>query len=159
MTDLVCNESVVPPPSQQPDAVIPGDGFYPEVDLAQLRRDQRIPETISAPRLTMAVKAAMVTVANDLAAWRAGLEPHFGDLESVPAPLIGSESRLLFLYRRALGCFARAELIERHRDVDTTSAGGRDLAELSDTVNELRRDGRHAVRDMIGRPRTTVELL
>ncbi|GAB5872320.1 hypothetical protein JMUB7532_27700 [Staphylococcus aureus] len=46
-----------------------------------------------------------------------------------------------------------------HRDVDQTAAGQRNVGELDNSIEELRRDGLHAVRDMLATTRMFVELI
>ncbi|MCO1344221.1 head completion/stabilization protein [Burkholderia multivorans] len=54
---------------------------------------------------------------------------------------------------------AKATLIERYRDYDTTGDGARRADELEPQSDELRRDARWAISDIVGRPRVTVELI
>lgn len=160
MADLVCKPSIVPPAGSAAEPAIGNDGWFPDLDAAALRGAMRIKDNVTPARFREAVLAAMITVGNDMAVWKAAqqLLGH-ASLEAVPAPRLGGESRLVVLYRRAVTCFARAELTERYRDFDQTGAGGRDLDELDGSVDQLRRDGRHAVRDLLGRSRTVVELI
>lgn len=136
------------------------DGWLPGVDPAQVKSDQRVPASVADERLREAIIAAMITIGNQLARWQLGklLNGH-ATLAQVPSPTIAGESRLVLLYRRAIGCEAKAELIERNRDVDITGAGDRRADALDPSVGELRRDAIHAVRDMLGRGRTDVELI
>lgn len=160
MPDLVCQPSIVPPPPVAGTGdVIGNDGFFPDIDVATLCQEMRIRD-VAPERLRMVICAAIVTVGNDLATFRAekiGLG--FDTLEGVPSLTLAGENISLFLYRRAVGCLAKAELVERYRDVDTTAEGQRKAGELDPTIDELRRDGRHAVRDLLGRTRTTVALI
>jgi hypothetical protein len=151
---------VVPTTASAAEPLIVNDGWFPDVDLARLRRERRIREAVTADRLRAAVLAAMVTVGNQLASWAdehraAGV----AGLADVPAPKLDTESKLLFLYRRAVGAYAHAELVERYRDTDVTGAGQRQVDELEPSVGELKRDGVHAIRDMLGATRTCVELI
>lgn len=151
-----------PPPDTRPDpeGVILNDGFFPDIDLAQIRLLANISPSITAPALRGALVAAMITVGYDLADWAARQQAAgHAALEDVPAPRIDGASVYVQQYRRAVGLYAKAELIERLRDFDTTAAGGKDLSELGETIGDLRRDALHAVRDILGRPRTAIELI
>lgn len=146
------------PVSDEPP--ITNDGFFPDVDVADLRARMRFRDGVTAERLREAAVAAIVTANNDLDCWAAGQKAAgHATLADVPAPAIDGASRLLFLYRRAVGCFAQADLVERYRDVDLTGAGARDADALTPSIDELRRDGRHAVRDIKAERRTFVELV
>ena len=63
------------------------------------------------------------------------------------------------LYRTAVGAWTKALLVERQRDTDLTGAGQRKVEELDESICELRRDALHAVRGLLGRTRTCVDLI
>lgn len=56
-------------------------------------------------------------------------------------------------------CGAQVDLYERYRGIDTTTAGDRKADALDTTVADLRRDKVWAISDLVGRSRTTVELI
>lgn len=151
------------PPAEtrpEPEGVILNDGFFPDIDPSEIRQSANISPSITAPALRGALIAAIVTVGNDLFSWAVHQQAAgFDTLEAVPAPRIDGTSVRVQQYRRAVGLYAKAELIERLRDFDTTAAGGKDLAELGETIGDLRRDALHAVRDILGRPRTAIALI
>jgi len=155
-----CNPSIIPAVPAGVEPVIANDGWFPDVDPVAFRRQMRIRDGVTPDRLREAILGAMITVGDNLAAWRAPLEAGgAATLAAVPAPGLGGESRLLVLYRRALGAFAKADLVERYRDMDLTGAGQRQVGDLDASIEELRRDGIFAIRDMIGRPRLLAELI
>lgn len=140
-------------------APVVNDGFFPDIDLTAIRDIGRI-GTVTNARLRASVIAAIITVARDLDAWaNTQKAAGFATLAAVPAVQIDGASRLVHLYHRAVAMFAKAELVERMSDYDTTGAGGKKIDELGDATDDLRRDGTHAVRDMLGRLRTNVELI
>ncbi|HEX8583068.1 MAG TPA: head completion/stabilization protein [Allosphingosinicella sp.] len=159
MSSLVPRPSIVPPAPADAGPTIVNDGFFPDVDPNALRLQARVRETVLPERLREAVLAAMMTIANDLQPWRETKAAAVASLDEVPSTTLGGESRLIVLYRRALTCFVKAELIERNRDFDQTGAGQRDVQDLDGSAEELRRDARHAIRDFLGRPRNTVALI
>lgn len=77
----------------------------------------------------------------------------------VTAPKIDGTSRLELLYRRAVFTLAKAELVERYRDVELTPRGDRKAEDLDPSVSELRRDSLYAIRDMLDVTRVAVELI
>jgi len=146
------------PPGQE--AVIVNDGFFPDIDPAEIRSIANVSPSVTPDVLRGALIAAIVTVAYDLGTWADDQKAKGHEaLSAIPAPQIGGVSMLVQQYRRAVGLYARAELIERFRDFDTTAAGGKDLTELEASIGDLRRDALHAVRDILGKPRTIVELI
>lgn len=160
MSGLVVKTAVVPNTPVVVEAVIANDGWFPDIDPAKLRAEYRIRDNVTAERLRGAIIGAIVTVGNQVAVWQAArmaLTPT--GLADVPAPKIDGISRNVLLYGRAIGAYAKAELVESTRDIDTTTAGQREADQLEPFVVELRRDALHAIRDMLGRPRLRAELI
>lgn len=136
------------------------DGWWPDIDGADLRAVLRLDASITDARLKAAALNAMLDTNRELALFKATQQTAGrARLEDVPAEQADGQSRLLILYRRALYCGAGAELTERYRALDS-SAEGHDRADaLTPSIDELRRDQRWAIRDLLGMPRTTVELI
>lgn len=157
MSDFVIKPGAPACSTEQP---IERTGFFPAVYPAEVRKALRVPDAVTAPRLRAALIDAIMTIDADLAAW-ALLQVAAGrsTLADIPADEIDGESRYLRLYWRAVGCRAKAELVERIRDLDTTGAGDRAAGMLDRTPDELRRDATHAVRDILGTTRTTIALI
>jgi len=155
--------SIVPASTPAPSGTVENDGWFPPVDLTPLADAVRLRAGVSTARLREAAIGAMLTVNGDpaLAAWAAGCRAAgAADLAAVrPDDRLAGEPRLVLLYRRAIAAEVKADLIERYRDVDLTAAGQRKVDDLDGSVDELRRDRAHAVRDMLGRTRTCVELI
>ncbi len=155
--------SIVPDPAAPDATVIVNDGWFPDIDLAHFRRSARIRDNVTVDRQRDAVLSAIITVGNDLAAWaearRAASAASLETVTDAPNGKLGGEPRLVILYRRAVYAYAKADLVERYRDVDTTGPGQRRAEELDPSIGELRRDGAWAVRDMLGVNRTCVELI
>ena len=136
------------------------DGFFPDIDPASVREGMRIPMSITPARLRAAILGAIMTVEIDLRAYAAAsIAAGYPKLADVPAPQLDEKSVQLIRYQRAVGLYAKAELIERHRDFDTTAAGGNQADELTPSIGELRRDAQHAVRDLLGTTRAVVDLI
>lgn len=143
-----------------PEGTVTNDGWLPNVDLAQIRAGYRIRAEVTADRLQTAVIGAMLSVRTDLRDWIAArrTEGH-ASLADVPADRIVGASVLVLAYHRAISAYTRAELIEGYRDTDLTGRGERKVEELDPSVDELRRDALHAIRDILGVGRTSVELI
>lgn len=142
------------------DDVVRNDGFLPDVDLAALRAGYRIRDVVTPDRLRTAVIGAMMSARVDLRAWCAARRTDgAATLADVPADRIDGVSVLVLSYHRAIGAYTRAELIEGYRDTDLTGRGERKVEDLEPSVDELRRDAVHAIRDMLDVGRTNVELI
>lgn len=159
VTDLDNPAPPLPEGASDPAAPIVGD-WWPDIDPARIRTAYRIREAVTHDRLREALIAAIITVGNDLADWQADqLAAGHASLAAIPAPRIDGESRLLLCYRRAVALYAKAEIVERYRDIDITGPGERRAEDMEPSIGELRRDALHAVRDLLGRTRTMVDLI
>lgn len=142
------------------EAPISSGSFWPIVDPVAVREAQRIDSTITAARLRDALIAAIGAVNRELAAFRAAnTTAGYATLADVPADEIDGVSVNVHSYHRAVGCLAKASLIERYRDYDSTAKGDRKAEQLNDPIDDLRRDARWAISDIRGIGRTTVELI
>ncbi len=157
------DEPVVPAPgAPSPDRLIDTGGWFPPIDPALFRVEHRVSDSVTSERVRQALIAAAIGVFRDLSDWaRTRRAEGAKDLAQVPTdlPAIDGESALVLLYRRAVSTAAKAELIERYRDMDITGAGGRGVEVLDPTISELRRDSTFAIRDIKNVGRCAVELI
>ncbi|MEY2883070.1 MAG: hypothetical protein RL490_794 [Pseudomonadota bacterium] len=146
-------------PAALPDA-IPFDGFWPALSLSGAREAMRIPTDITDTRLRDAIANAMLEVADDLDVWRT-VQNAAGHttLADVSDRQVAGEPRLFILWRRAVHSLAAAGLAEIQRGPDSTPAGIDRAQQLDTTAADLRRDARWAIRDILGIPHSTVELI
>jgi len=155
--------SIVPGPAAPETAIVRSHGWWPDIDLAMLRKATRIRDTVTTERLRDAVLGAIITLGLDLDAWgerqRAAGAASLATVPGRANVAIDGEPRLVILYRRAIGATAKAELVERYRDLDSTKAGDREADALDQTPSELRRDAVYAIRDILGRGRIVVDLI
>lgn len=134
--------------------------FWPEIDPAQIREDQRIDNTITPARLKMALIEAIATSNTALRTWRdTQIAAGITTLADVEAEEIDSTSILIHRYHRAVGSLAKALLLERYRDFDTAGKGDKRADQLTDPIDDHRRDHLAALADILGQPRTTIELI
>lgn len=141
-------------------SAIVNDGFFPEIDVNTALAAMRQDGTATAERLRAALVDAVLSVNDDLRSWQA-MQQAAGHmtLEAVPTAQIDGKPAHLHRYLRAVYCEARAGLIERYRDYDATAAGDRKAEALMQAVEDLRRDARWAISDIVGRSRSTVALI
>lgn len=161
MNGFACTPVLTPPPAAPDGAAIVNDGWFPDIDPADLRKARRIPTELAAERLRDAVREAMIWANDQLEGWRAEAGGGLGHARfaDVPSPPLDGSTRNLVLYQLAVGAWAKALLVERQRDVDLTAAGQRKVEDLEPSIGELRRDALHAVRRILGQTRTNIELL
>lgn len=152
--------TVPAPTPDSAEADIISSAFWPAIQPASIRSAQRIDNAILQERLRTALVEAISTVNTELASWRALREAEgHNTLAAVPAETIDGTSIHIHRYQRAVGCLAKAAILERSRDLDTTAKGDREAEATDPTIDDLRRDARWAITDIIGIGRTTVELI
>ena len=140
--------------------IITNSVFWPDIDLSALRDAVRIDGTVTDDRLTHAVINAISSVNRDLSAWRQEQQAAGAvTLADVAADEINGESELKQLYLRAVYATTKANLIERYRDYDATGDGHKSADKLELSTDDLYRDARFAIRDIIGDTHTSVELI
>lgn len=134
--------------------------FFPAIDPADFRASVRQDATITPERLKAALLYAMNEVNGELTDYvNTQLVAGFGALEFVPSSKLNGESRLVQCYRRAVYALTKAALLEHYRDFDATRSGQQRAEEQPDPDTCYRREARWAIADLIGKPRTTVELI
>ena len=151
-----------PAPAVTPPGTMLACGpFWPDIDLNHFRDSQRIGGTlITDTRVSSALLGAVISVDTDLETWRAVQEEAgHAQLAAVPGPQIGEEKRLVLLWRRAVYAHATADLVETHGDISATGKGQSEAGALDLTADDHRRNATHAIRDILGKTRTAVELI
>jgi hypothetical protein len=142
---------------------VENDGFYPDIVLQDVRDNMRLDGTVTSPRLIQAIVAAVLHVNAELRDWKLGqIAGGFAGLAAVPADRVNRESVNISHYRRAVYCWAKADLIEHYRDYDSTASSMSDkkmMEALDNAPAEQRRNAHWAIADIIGRPHVTVELI
>ncbi|MFT8555404.1 MAG: head completion/stabilization protein [Zymomonas mobilis] len=142
------------------DRIITNDGFFPNIDTADIRSGFRILDSITADRLRQAVIRSMISVNQDLSSWKAAkIKDGASKLSDVSSDQIDGQSILTMQYFQAVGCYTRADLIDSYRDVDRTRHGRHEIDDLEPASGDLRRDAIHAIRDILGKTRTTAALI
>ncbi len=148
----------------QPETVaadlVAGDAFYPGLSITAFRDAMRVPEVVTATRVRDALRGGMLTVRRELRSWKAGhVAAGAATLAAIDAEEVDGQNAGELLYARAVFAFAAADLAETHGEISAT-ADSRDRDDVRTiTAAEHRRNGIHAVRDLLGRTRTSVELI
>ena len=146
------------PPIAADDAQVDNDPWFPAVPAARVREVCRLDGTVTAARLGEAISNAMDSVNRELQAYKA--EQVLAGAANLAA---AGDGRQPGRYLRAIYAHIQAELAEVYRDIDTTphndSKAERMRERYEVKVDEHRRSLRWAIADLLGRPRTTVELI
>lgn len=160
MSGFVASPSSPEDPSDCSADMVDGGGFFPPVEISAFRDTMRVGEVITEPRAREALRGGILTVRRELKAWAAKqVAAGYIALDAVPCEEVDFEPELVVMYRRAVFAFAAADLAETHSDISATKEGADRNEERSLTADEHRRNGTHAVRDILGVGRTSVELI
>lgn len=147
-------------PADAPTDALRSDGWWPDLSIASIRALHRLDGTITDERLRDAARYAIAFCMQQLAAFKAEhVAAGKAKLEDVSGDQLDGENRLAFLYRRAVGCTLKAQLVETYRDFDSTDEGLRRALDLDASIGELRRSASWAIRDLLGKPHSVVELI
>ncbi|MEI4927912.1 head completion/stabilization protein [Aeromonas caviae] len=134
--------------------------FWPAISLPDLRDTVRLDGTVTTARLKHAVIDAITSVNRDLADWRRAREAEgVATLAAVPGEVINGESAYLHSYRRAIYAMTRANLLERYTDYSATGDGVKGADAKIISSDDLYRDARFAIRDILGTTHITVALI
>lgn len=154
------NLIITAPSPDVAEPLIESSAFWPAIDPAKIREAQRIDNTVPPLRLKAMLIEAIATTNSALLAWRSTQQAAgFATLTAVPAETVDGATIHAHRYQRAVGCLAKALLLERFRDLDTTGKGHKDADAITDPIDDCRRDHLNAIADISGRPRSTVELI
>lgn len=152
--------SFIAPATSATASTITNSPFWPDIEPDVLRQTMRLDGTVTNERLEHAVINAALQVNSDLKLWKMDNQSRgYDSLVQVPAEQINGQSIYLQLYLRAVYCLTKANLIERYSDFDSTAKGLKAGEELTDSITDLRRDARFAIRDILGESHITVELI
>lgn len=137
--------------------VVTNNGFFPDVSLSDVRNAMKTDGTVTENRLKNAVIEAIATVNQELKPLQQRSKQ--ASLDEIPSDEIDGESLLVLRYKRAVYCLATANLYERYRSFDSTKDGAEKADEFENSVDDLRRDARFAIRDLLNTNRWTSELI
>lgn len=147
-------------PTSPAEGEIDSSPFWPAISLPDLRDTVRLDGTVTTARLKHVVIDAITSVNRDLADWRRAREAEgVTTLAAVPGEVINGESAYLHSYRRAIYALTRANLLERYADYSATGDGVKGADAKIISSDDLYRDARFAIRDILGTTHNTVALI
>lgn len=141
------------------DRVI-SDGWFPNIDLVQMRAVMRLDGTVTPIRLKTAVQGAVIQVNQELHTWqKTQQEAGYRSLASIPASTIDKQSVWVWHYVRAVAHLSLAQLQSQYRDFASTHKGEQHAQELENQMDEERRLARCAIRAILQKTAITAELI
>lgn len=140
-------------------AVITNDGFWPDIDLGDLRSSTRLTGNVTDERLKASAIEAMLDINGKLAVFRAGKIGEGWDSAQDVGESIAGATQIVHRYRRAVYSTVQADMAEKSRNWDNTRAGDMRAETEDNSADDFRRNAEWAVADILGRPRNVIELL
>ncbi|MFW6032451.1 MAG: head completion/stabilization protein [Phycisphaeraceae bacterium] len=146
--------------STHPEARIPNNGFWPDIDPADFRATQRLDESVTAARLRHSLEVAMADVNRQLADYQAEQQDDgIAYADDIPPAAWHRDGHHGHLYRRAVYAQALADLLERYRRISATQQGDERGEAQDAAADDVRADARWAIAELTGGTHTTVELI
>lgn len=151
----------VAPGVQTPADIVAGDGWWPDVNLRDLRDAVRLDTSVPTVRIRDAARNAMLEMARELRVWRADQEAQGRTaLKHVPGRiLIDGQSDYLILWARGVYSIVAGDLAGRLRGMSATAAGHDRADELATEGDVHARNVAWAVRDFLDAPRVRARTL
>ena len=134
---------------------IQNDGFFPDIQLNDVREKVRLDGSVTNKRLIDSIISAMLEINDQLKT----LKSKAVTLDELATSLIAGKPNTKLLYERAIYSAVAAYINEKYRSYDSTGDGQKRGQELEPTVDDHRRNLRWAIRDLLGQSRCTVELI
>jgi hypothetical protein len=159
MSSLIANGGAAPVSNPGPEPVVTNDGFWPDIDVAQLRAASRLTGNVTPERLRAATIDAMLSVNQELAVYRARMLAEGWEHAADIGETIAGAKALVHRYQRAVASTVQAAMADSYRDWDNTRAGDFRADFEAVAADDFRRNARWAISDILGVGRCTVELI
>ena len=146
-------------PNDTSDQTVVNLPYYPDITVDAFRKTKRVQDTITDQRVIEAIQTAMINVNDQLATWKEKQELlGYATLANVPSDDYNGTTRHQHCYLTALYARAKSILAENYRDIDTTPDGDNRANELENTVDFYLTESTVAIRKILGKTRSTIEL-
>lgn len=146
--------------NESEDVEITNMSFFPNIKIKKVREAQRIDGTVTTERLKKAIISAIITINNDLTEWRLIKQAQgVNSIDELTNDMIDGESKYLHLYKQAVYCWANALISDRYLNYDATAKAVKHVEPEQQSAGDLYRDARYAIRDILGKSRSTMELI
>lgn len=134
--------------------------FYPNIAPEAFRGAMNIDSTVEIEWVNASLQLSMMEINAELSEWQAEQEllacTSIADTTSV---VYGTENKNQRLYLLAVQHLAKARILEGMRNFDSTAEGIRKAEDMGSAIDAHRRESRRAVRAIMGKTGTVVELI
>lgn len=142
------------------DLEISNISFFPAITIKDVRESQRLDGTVTTERLKKAITNAIIAVNDDLYSWRLAKQADgLSSINELIDDIINGESKYLILYKQAVYSWANALLNEQYLNFDVTAKAKNQIEPEQQSAGDLYRNSRYAIRDILGKSHSTMELI
>lgn len=140
---------------------IDSGAFWPTIALADVRNAMRIDKSVTHARLFHIATTAVLYVNRQLAAFHASAAQNgITELAKIePDKQINGTTVAEWHYRRAVYCYALADLLENYADHTATGNTAERAEAKQSQSDDYRREAHAAIADLLGRARHDCELI
>ncbi len=146
------------PENTQPvDVPVNAGDFYPDLSTGEFRDIYRIPADLPQNTVVDQLRLAVVRVVQALSSWQSIQEA--ATLAEVDQPEVDDIGHLVLLWKRAVYCEAKAEILRETSTVDRREAAENAAKSGEDTEDKYREFAQDAIRQIVGMERVTIEII
>ncbi|MEZ0150111.1 MAG: head completion/stabilization protein [Candidatus Reddybacter sp.] len=151
-------------PGISPTPALANIGFYPAISPNVFRQQLNVDSTVDEQQVESVLQLSMLEVNQELAAWQTAQEAlgttQLSDTTSVTYGTgAAATNKNVQLYTFAVQHLAKARVLERMRNFDSTASGINKTSEMDTPIGDYRREARRCVRAIMGQTGTVVELI
>jgi len=139
-------------------------GFYPSISPNVFRAQLNVDSTVDDQQVEAVLQLSMLEVNQELAGWQTEQEAQGNtQLSDTTNVVYGAGEAAINknhqLYIFAVQHLAKARILERMRNFDSTASGINQTSEMDIPIGDSRREARRCVRAIMGQTGTVVELI
>lgn len=144
--------AVVRHPSNEEKAEITNDGFFPTIELSELRKQYGVDDRVAGDELKRLLEGQIMRVNESLADWSCTqIRKGYATLDEVPAAQVAEVSTLVLSYGQAIGYGVKASVIRNNLNYDLTRTGEGEAKEKEDQAQYFAAEAQRALRRILGR--------
>ena len=142
------------------EITITNDGWFPDLSMDEFLRDYRVPGDYAEDMVRSQLALSVSEINDNLEGWRLDQEAAgYTNLTGIPAPVIDGISKHERLYRRAVFCRAKAELLMQFATMTRKDTAENTAKEAPETEDKFLQYSVSAQRKLMGLTKFGVELL
>ncbi|KNC95748.1 head completion/stabilization protein [Trabulsiella odontotermitis] len=145
-------------PQDYSSITVTNDGWWPDTDVADFQSQRSIPASIKTETVASALLMAIGEANAELAAYQSAQRAKgFSSAKDVTGPSAGGVNQLCAQYLKIIFARAKAELMGEITSAEREKANPGQQSE--DTRDRLLAEASFAIRNIMGHPRVTVDLI